>query len=99
MRFYEQMLLMLSRHGISRKRHETPREFAMELNDRLADIVIRLATEAKGRGKPLGVLYVKASAANPAGCVPERCRRLVAVADVGLGPGSAVGRNHSRRLR
>ena len=27
-RFYEQMLLMLSQHGIARKRYETPREFA-----------------------------------------------------------------------
>ncbi len=58
---------------------EAPREFAMEMNDRLADVVLKFAVEAKGRGKPLGLLYVKATPANPAGCAPERCRRIAAV--------------------
>lgn len=58
---------------------ETPREFAVELVDRMADIVLKLSIEAKGRAKPLNVLYVKDAAANPAGCDRERCRRVAAL--------------------
>jgi hypothetical protein len=58
---------------------ETPREFAMELADQMSEPVLRMAIEAKGRGKPLGVLYVKAAMSNPAGCAVDRCRRIAAV--------------------
>lgn len=58
---------------------EAPREFALEMVDRMADSVLRLSIEAKGRGKPLGLLYVKDKAANPAGCDVERCRRVAGV--------------------
>jgi hypothetical protein len=55
-----------------------PTEFAIETMDRLADPVLRLAIEAKGRGKPLGILYVKEPGANPKGCLAQ-CRRIAAV--------------------
>lgn len=58
---------------------DNPRLFAMETNDRLLDPVLRIALDAKSRGKPMGVLYVKATIASPAGCQPADCRRLVAV--------------------
>ena len=58
---------------------ETPRLFAMETNDRLLDPVLRVALDAKARGKPMGVLYVKSTMASPVGCAPADCRRLVAV--------------------
>lgn len=58
---------------------ETPREFALEMVDRMADVVLRLAIEAKGKARPLSILYVKDAVANPAGCAPERCRRAAAV--------------------
>lgn len=58
---------------------DTPRTFAMETSDRLLDPVLRIALDAKARGKPMGVLYVKATMASPAGCAPADCRRLVAV--------------------
>ncbi len=58
---------------------DTPRTFAMETNDRLLDPVLRIALDGKARGKPIGVLYVKATMASPPGCAPADCRRLVAV--------------------
>lgn len=58
---------------------EAPREFALEMVDRLTDVVLRLAVEAKGKARPLSILYVKDAIANPAGCAPERCRRVAAV--------------------
>lgn len=58
---------------------ETPRLFAMESNDRMLDPVLRVALDAKARGRPMGVLYVTAPVANPAGCLAADCRRLVAV--------------------
>ncbi len=58
---------------------ETPRLFAMETNDRLLDPVLRIALDAKARGRPMAVLYVKATTASPFGCAPADCRRLVAV--------------------
>lgn len=58
---------------------DNPRLFAMETRDRLLDPVLRIALDAKARGKPMGVLYVKATMASPPGCAPADCRRLVAV--------------------
>lgn len=58
---------------------DTPREFAMEMNDRLADVVLRFAADARARNRPLGLLYVKSPQANPAGCPTDRCRRIAAV--------------------
>lgn len=58
---------------------DMPRTFAMETNDRLLDPVLRVALDAKARGKPMGVLYVKSTMASPAGCAAADCRRLVAV--------------------
>lgn len=58
---------------------DNPRLFAMETNDRLLDPVLRMALDAKARGKPMGVLYVKTTMASPAGCQAADCRRLVAV--------------------
>lgn len=49
----------------------------VETSDPLADMLLRLAIEAKGRTRPLAVLYVKSEAANPAGCSAETCRRVV----------------------
>lgn len=58
---------------------DNPRVFAIEMMDRMTDPVLRMGLEAKARGKPLAVLYVKATIANPAGCPPETCRRIVGV--------------------
>jgi len=57
----------------------TPREFAIEAMGPLTDPVLRLAIEAKGRGKPLSILYVRDTAANPPGCAADGCRRIAAV--------------------
>lgn len=57
---------------------DTPRQFAMESSDRLLDPVLRIALDAKARGRPMGVLYAKSTAASPPGCAPADCRRLVA---------------------
>lgn len=51
------------------------REYMVETNDPLADYLVRLALEAKGRGRPLGLLLVKAPEANPVECPAETCRR------------------------
>lgn len=56
-----------------------PREFGIEAVGPLADPVLRLAVEAKGRGRPLAILYVRDTVSNPAGCAADRCRRIVAV--------------------
>lgn len=58
---------------------ENPRAFAIEMIDRMSDPVLRMALEAKARGKPLAILYVKASMSNPSGCARETCRRMVGV--------------------
>jgi hypothetical protein len=58
---------------------DNPRIFAIETSDRLLDPVLRIALDAKARGKPMGVLYVKSTMASPAGCAAADCRRLVAV--------------------
>ena len=58
---------------------DNPRMFALETSDRLLDPVLRIALDGKARGKPIGVLYVKATIASPPGCAPADCRRLVAV--------------------
>lgn len=52
------------------------REFAIESTGPLAEPVLRLAIEAKGRGKPLAILFVRDPAANPPGCPVDRCRRI-----------------------
>jgi len=57
---------------------ETPRVFAIETNDQMTDFILRMALDAKARSRPLALLYVKASMANPTGCAPETCRRIVA---------------------
>lgn len=57
----------------------TPREFGIEVMSPLTDPVLRLALSAKSSGRPLGILYVKDSAANPPGCLMERCRRIAGV--------------------
>jgi hypothetical protein len=56
-----------------------PRRFAVENRDPLTDGLLKLAIEAKGRGRPLGVLYVVSPDANPADCSKETCRRAAAV--------------------
>jgi hypothetical protein len=56
-----------------------PRRFAVENRDPLTDGLLKLAIEAKGRARPLGVLYVVAPEANPADCPKETCRRVAAV--------------------
>lgn len=57
---------------------DNPRVFAVESMDRMTDPVLRMALDAKARGKPMSLLYVKATMANPAGCAAETCRRIVA---------------------
>lgn len=57
----------------------TPREFAIEATGPLTEPVLRLAIEAKGRGKPLAILYVRDAGANPPGCPVDRCRRIAAL--------------------
>ena len=52
------------------------REYMVETNDPLADLLTRLAIEAKGRARPLGLLLVRAPEANPAECPAESCRRV-----------------------
>jgi hypothetical protein len=52
-----------------------PRRFAVESRDPLTESLLTLALEAKGRGRPLDVLYVVAPEANPAECPAETCRR------------------------
>lgn len=56
-----------------------PREFAIETLGPLTEPVLRLAIAAKDRGRPLGVLFVKDAAANPGGCVADRCRRIAGI--------------------
>ena len=56
-----------------------PREFAIESTSPLADPVLRITMAAKAGGRPLGILYVKDSAANPPGCLLDRCRRIAGV--------------------
>lgn len=56
-----------------------PREFAVEAVGPLSDPVIRMALDARARGKPLAILYVRDPVANPAGCAVEWCRRIMAV--------------------
>lgn len=56
-----------------------PREFAIEAMGPLTEPVLRLAIEAKGRGRPLIILYVRDASANPPGCPVDRCRRIAAV--------------------
>lgn len=55
-----------------------PREFAIEAIGPLTEPVLRLAIEAKGRGRPLVILYVRDAGANPPGCPADRCRRIAA---------------------
>ena len=62
--------------GLQGAAAETPREFAIEATGPLTEPVLRLAIEAKGRGKPLAILYVRDPAANPLGCLADRCRRI-----------------------
>lgn len=52
-----------------------PRRFAVETRDPLTESLLTLALEAKGRNRPLGILYVVAPEANPADCPAETCRR------------------------
>ena len=56
-----------------------PREFGIETLSPLTDPVLRLAMAAKSGGRPLAILYVKDRAANPPGCLFERCRRIAGV--------------------
>ncbi|RYF95009.1 MAG: hypothetical protein EON95_03175 [Caulobacteraceae bacterium] len=53
-----------------------PRRFAVETRDPVTDSLLKLAIEAKGRSRPLGVLYVVAPEANPADCPAATCRRV-----------------------
>lgn len=57
----------------------TPREFGIEAMSPLTDPALRLSMAAKAGGRPLGILYVKDSAANPPGCLLDRCRRIAGV--------------------
>lgn len=57
----------------------TPREFGIESMSPLTDPVLRLAMAAKSGARPLAILYVKDSAANPPGCMLDRCRRIAGV--------------------
>lgn len=52
------------------------REFAIESTGPLTEPVLRLAIEAKDRGRPLAILFVRDAAANPPGCPLDRCRRI-----------------------
>jgi hypothetical protein len=52
-----------------------PSRFAVETRDPLTESLLTLAIEAKGRTRPLRVLYVVAPEANPADCPAETCRR------------------------
>ena len=56
-----------------------PREFGIESLSPLTDPVLRLAMAAKAGGRPLAILYVKDQAANPPGCMLDRCRRIAGV--------------------
>ncbi len=55
-----------------------PRRFAVENRDPLTDNLLSLAIEAKGRARPLAILYVVSSDANPVDCDRETCRRAAA---------------------
>ena len=57
----------------------TPREFGIESMSPLTDPVLRLSMAAKAGGRPLAILFVKDSAANPPGCLLDRCRRIAGV--------------------
>ena len=57
----------------------SPRRFAIENRDPLTESLLPLAIEAKGKGRPLGVLYVVSAEANPADCAKETCRRVAGV--------------------
>ncbi|MDP1737423.1 MAG: hypothetical protein Q8L23_08280 [Caulobacter sp.] len=65
--------------GLQGETEGPPREFAIEAVGPLTEPVLRLAIEAKGRGRPLTILYVREASANPAGCPADRCRRIAAV--------------------
>ncbi len=56
-----------------------PRRFAIENRDPLTEGLLPLAIEAKGKGRPLGILYVVSAEANPTDCAKETCRRMAGV--------------------
>jgi hypothetical protein len=56
-----------------------PRRFAIENRDPLTESLLPLAIEAKGKGRPLGILYVVSPEANPTDCAKETCRRMAGV--------------------
>lgn len=56
-----------------------PRRFAVENRDPLTESLLPLAIEAKGKGRPLGILYVVSAEANPTDCAKETCRRAAGV--------------------
>lgn len=55
-----------------------PRRFAVENRDPLTESLLPLAIEAKGRARPLAILYVVSPEANPTDCDRETCRRAAA---------------------
>jgi len=65
--------------GLAGPGEVVPREFAIETVGPLTDPTLRLAIEAKGRGRPLGILYVRDPGANPSGCAADRCRRIAGI--------------------
>ncbi len=57
----------------------TPRQFAVEMTNPLADAVLRLAQQAIALKRPVRVLYVVSPEGNPAGCDVKICRGIVGI--------------------
>ena len=58
---------------------DTPRQFAVEMTNALADAVLRLSQQAVTLRRPLRLLYVVAPEGNPSGCPAKTCRGIVGV--------------------
>jgi hypothetical protein len=61
----------------------TIRYFSVEISDPLALPLITIASAATVHGRPIAVTANTVASANPAGCLPGDCRRLVAVKGFG----------------
>jgi hypothetical protein len=57
----------------------TPRQFAVEMTNPLADATLRLAQQSLTLKRPLRVLYVVAPQGNPVGCDEKTCRGIVGI--------------------
>ena len=58
---------------------DTPRQFAVEMTNALADALLRLSQQAVTLKRPLRLLYVIAPEGNPSGCPAKTCRGIVGV--------------------